>query len=78
MDFALSEEQIMLRDGAARYLRSTIRSTNAADCFEREAGFSESQWRQFADMGWLALPVPRIAADSGVSDRHQFDPGING
>jgi len=58
MDFALSEEQIMLRDGAARYLAEHYSFDQRRRLLERDGGFSEPQWRQFADMGWLALPVP--------------------
>jgi alkylation response protein AidB-like acyl-CoA dehydrogenase len=67
MDFALSEEQIMLRDGAARYLTEHYSFDQRRRLLERDGGFSESQWRQFADMGWLALPVPEDCGGLGGS-----------
>jgi alkylation response protein AidB-like acyl-CoA dehydrogenase len=67
MDFALSEEQIMLRDGAARYLTEHYSFDLRRRLLERDGGFSESQWRKFADMGWLALPVPEDCGGLGGS-----------
>jgi alkylation response protein AidB-like acyl-CoA dehydrogenase len=67
MDFALSEEQIMLRDGAARYLTEHYSFDQRRRLLERDGGFSESQWRQFADMGWLALPIPEDCGGLGGS-----------
>jgi len=67
MDFALSEEQIMLRDGAARYLEEHYSFDQRRRLLERDDGFSESQWRRFADMGWLALPVPEDCGGLGGS-----------
>jgi alkylation response protein AidB-like acyl-CoA dehydrogenase len=67
MDFALSEEQIMLRDGAARYLTEHYSFDQRRRLLERDGGFSEPQWRQFADMGWLALPIPEDCGGLGGS-----------
>jgi alkylation response protein AidB-like acyl-CoA dehydrogenase len=67
MDFALSEEQIMLRDGAARYLVEHYSFDQRRRLLERDGGFSEPQWRQFADMGWLALPIPEDCGGLGGS-----------
>jgi alkylation response protein AidB-like acyl-CoA dehydrogenase len=58
MDFALSDEQRMLRDGAERFLAENYDFDERRKLIEREHGFSEVQWRQFAEMGWLALPIP--------------------
>jgi alkylation response protein AidB-like acyl-CoA dehydrogenase len=67
MDFALSEEQIMLRDGAARYLTEHHSFDQRRKLLEHDGGFSESQWRKFADMGWLALPIPEDCGGLGGS-----------
>src|ERR1700722_2050243 len=58
MDFTLSDEQKMLRHGAERYLTENYDFEKRKALIERDHGFSESQWRQFAEMGWLALPIP--------------------
>ena len=56
MDFTLSDEQKMLRHGAERYLAENYDFEKRKALIERDHGFSESQWRQFAEMGWLATP----------------------
>ena len=58
MDFRLSDEQKMLRDGAERYLAENYDFDQRRRLIEVERGFSGTQWRQFAELGWLALPVP--------------------
>lgn len=52
MDFRLSPEQEMLRDGARRFV---------ADHLHREArtGDRASHWAGMAELGWLMLPVPQ-------------------
>lgn len=62
MDFDLCDEQLLLRDSAARYLRERC-------SFEhwqrwRLAGLQPGRelWRAFAEMGWLAL---RFHSDDG-------------
>jgi alkylation response protein AidB-like acyl-CoA dehydrogenase len=58
MDFKLSDEQKMLREGAERYLAENYSFDRRRELLQREGGFSSGQWRHFADMGWLALTVP--------------------
>ncbi|HET8880870.1 MAG TPA: acyl-CoA dehydrogenase family protein [Solimonas sp.] len=54
MDFRPSQEQVLLRDSVRRYFE------NAGD----DADDDTRDWRQFADFGWLAMPVPE--ADGGL------------
>jgi alkylation response protein AidB-like acyl-CoA dehydrogenase len=63
MDFNLNDEQQMLRDAAARFVREQYgfearRKTAATD------GWSVNLWGQYAEMGWLSLAVPE--ADGGL------------
>ncbi|HLZ96559.1 MAG TPA: acyl-CoA dehydrogenase family protein [Steroidobacteraceae bacterium] len=67
MDFALSEEQVMLRDGAERYLTEHYSFDQRRKLLDRGGGFSESHWRQFADLGWLALALPEDCGGLGGS-----------
>ncbi len=57
MDLTESDEQRLLRDSAARFINGTyttaLRETNARE----PLGFSAAIWKQFADLGWLALPI---------------------
>jgi acyl-CoA dehydrogenase len=57
MDFRLTDEQEMLRDGARRFVANKLdyasrgkRIANGEDC-----------WADFAEMGWLMLAVPESA-----------------
>lgn len=62
MDLTESDEQRLLRDSAERFITETytakLREKNAAE----PLGFSAAIWKQFAELGWLALP---IAEDDG-------------
>src|SRR4051794_26523406 len=57
MDLTLNDEQRMLRESADRFVTETYN----ADYRRRQAsdprGFSTDIWKQFADLGWLALPI---------------------
>lgn len=58
MDFNLSEEQLMLRDGVERYIRDDYGFEARRHQANSGAGFSREHWQQFADLGWLALTLP--------------------
>jgi alkylation response protein AidB-like acyl-CoA dehydrogenase len=58
MDFTLTDEQKMLRDGADRYLAEHYDFDKRRALIARDGGFSEAQWQQFAELGWLALALP--------------------
>ena len=66
MDFNLSDEQQMLRDAAARYVREQC-GFEARRHAAALAGWSPERWAQFADMGWLALAVPEDCGGLGCS-----------
>jgi len=57
MDLTPSEEQRLLRESAERFITETytpkLREQNARE----PHGFSAAIWRQFAELGWLALPI---------------------
>ena len=73
MDLTESDEQRLLRDSAARFISDTyttkLREKNASE----PLGFSAAIWKQFADLGWLALP---IAEDHGGLGGNAVDVGI--
>ena len=60
MDFALSQEQKMLRDGARRYLADDFATRRRGDGAAGSAG-----WRGYAELGWLALLAPEDAGGLG-------------
>lgn len=67
MDFNLSDEQQMLRDGAHRYLAEHYDFEARNGLLASAQGFSEEQWRQFADLGWLAIGLEEDVGGLGFS-----------
>lgn len=67
MNFHLTEEQEMLREGVSRFVSENygfdVRRAVAAS----EPAFSASQWQSFADLGWLALTLPEDAGGLGCT-----------
>jgi pimeloyl-CoA dehydrogenase small subunit len=64
MDFELSEEQSLLRESVNRLLADRY-DFEARKHFAQEAGgFSEALWRQYAELGLLALPFAE--SDGGI------------
>ena len=58
MDFALSEEQEMLRKSARDFLsaecpKSLVREIEAGDL-----GYSPELWKKMAGLGWMGLVLP--------------------
>ena len=65
MDFSLNEEQILLRDSVTRFVAEHCDVDRHRALAGSELGFDESTWRQFAELGWLAVP---FSADNGGFD----------
>ena len=58
MDLTLSDEQRLLRESADRFIAETYTADHRAHATPSEPlGFSPAIWKQFADLGWLALPI---------------------
>src|SRR5438270_2189151 len=53
MDFAVSEEQELLRASARDYLRDRFTPERVVTLAESEAGWDPQTWKELADMGWL-------------------------
>ncbi|MGH8456583.1 MAG: acyl-CoA dehydrogenase family protein [Stenotrophobium sp.] len=58
MNFNYSEEQQQLRDSLARYIQKEYGFERRRAILRSAEGWSREVWRQFADMGLLALGVP--------------------
>jgi pimeloyl-CoA dehydrogenase small subunit len=56
MNFALSEEQRLMQDSLCRLLQKSYGFEQRKDYQRSASGWSDDVWRQFADMGLLALP----------------------
>lgn len=70
MDFAKSDIQTMLLDSAERLLSETSGVEYWREQRQGQSGFDEERWNQFAELGWLALPVPEDAGglDGSIED----------
>lgn len=56
MDFALSEEQVLLRDSVDKYVREHAGVERHRNLCKTDLGFDNSAWQQFAALGWLSVP----------------------
>src|SRR5258705_2036964 len=57
MDLTLSDEQRLLRESADRFVSETYTADHRRKVANDPLGFSADIWKQFADLGWLALPI---------------------
>jgi alkylation response protein AidB-like acyl-CoA dehydrogenase len=58
MDLTLSDEQRLLRESAERFVGETYDAEHRRKLANDPLGFSADIWKQFAELGWLALPIP--------------------
>ena len=58
MDLTLSDEQRLLRESVDRFVAETFNPEHRRRMTSEPLGFSRAVWKQFADLGWLALPIP--------------------
>jgi hypothetical protein len=57
MDLTPSDEQRLLRESADRFITETYTSKLREQSTREPQGFSPAIWKQFAELGWLALPI---------------------
>ena len=57
MDLTPSDEQRLLRESADRFVSETYTADHRRKVASDPLGFSTKIWKQFADLGWLALPI---------------------
>ncbi|MBR1150668.1 acyl-CoA dehydrogenase family protein [Bradyrhizobium sp. JYMT SZCCT0428] len=57
MDLTLSDEQRLLRESAERFVGETYDAEHRRRVANDPLGFSAEIWKQFAELGWLALPI---------------------
>jgi alkylation response protein AidB-like acyl-CoA dehydrogenase len=57
MDLTPSDEQRLLRESADRFVSETYTADHRRRVAGDPLGFSADIWKQFADLGWLALPI---------------------
>ena len=57
MDLTLSDEQRLLRESADRFIAETYDADHRRRMASDPLGFSAAIWKQFAELGWLAMPI---------------------
>ena len=67
MDFSLSDEQQLLKDSVDKYMLERYSSEQRRGYMNAEAGFSKAVWSDFAELGWLTVPLPEALGGYGGS-----------
>jgi pimeloyl-CoA dehydrogenase small subunit len=58
MDFSLTEEQQLLKDGVDRFVRENYEFESRRKIAGSNDGYDKDNWKQMADLGWLAVALP--------------------
>jgi hypothetical protein len=66
MDLNLSDEQRLLRESVDRFINETYDSDHRRRSAGDPHGFSPQIWKQFAELGWLALPISEAYGGLGA------------
>jgi alkylation response protein AidB-like acyl-CoA dehydrogenase len=61
MNLSYTDEQLLLRDSAARFLADCYDLTQRQRIVASVEGYSPEIWQQFGELGWLALTLPEFA-----------------
>jgi len=56
MDLSLSEEQTLMQNSIQKFIEDKYDISTRRDLCASEDGFSREFWKQFAELGWLAIP----------------------
>jgi len=67
MDFALSEEQEMLKKSARDFLSAECPKSLIRQIEEGELGYSPELWKKMAGLGWMGLALPEKYGGAGLS-----------
>jgi alkylation response protein AidB-like acyl-CoA dehydrogenase len=67
MDFNPTDEQLMLRDSARRFVSNEYSLEKRRALSRSELGYSADYWRSFGEFGWLGLGLPASVGGLGCS-----------
>ena len=56
MDFSYSEVQQMLQDAVKKFVSKNYDFDTRSKIIESDSGYSEENWKLFAELGWLTVP----------------------
>jgi alkylation response protein AidB-like acyl-CoA dehydrogenase len=66
MNFGFTEEQNLLRDQVARFMRETCTMSKVRSIADSDGAFDEGLWKQMAELGWLGLIIPESLGGIGL------------
>ena len=67
MSFAFDDDQKLLAETADRFVRDAYTFEARRAAMAMEGGFDRATWARFAELGWLALPIPEAHGGLGGS-----------
>jgi len=67
VNFTLTEEQVLLQDSVSKYVADHCDVARHHRLAGTEAGYDTAAWRQFAELGWLAVPFSEAQGGIGGS-----------
>ena len=67
MDFSLTDEQRMIRDSVERFVEKNYGFERYLATLAKPSQSDATVWAQFAESGWLGLPLPESAGGFGGS-----------
>jgi alkylation response protein AidB-like acyl-CoA dehydrogenase len=67
MDFQNSDEQVMLRDGARRFLDEQCSTDRVREVMESPRGYDADLWKKMAEQGWTSMHIPEKYGGAGFS-----------
>jgi pimeloyl-CoA dehydrogenase small subunit len=65
MDFSFSEEQTLLRNSVSKFLADNYTFETFKKISRSDAGWKRENWKQFAELGLLAAPLPEAYGGLG-------------
>ncbi len=65
MDHAFTDEQTLLAESISRFLENDYDFEARQQLVRSARGYSEDNWRTFAELGWLGVPFPERAGGFG-------------
>ncbi|PIQ46256.1 MAG: acyl-CoA dehydrogenase [Deltaproteobacteria bacterium CG12_big_fil_rev_8_21_14_0_65_43_10] len=67
MDFDFSEDQVMIRDSARKFLEKECPKDKIRELKEDEKGYDPELWSRMAEMGWMGLILPEEYEGTGMN-----------
>ncbi|MGB2256294.1 MAG: acyl-CoA dehydrogenase family protein, partial [Spongiibacter marinus] len=67
MDFSLNAEQQLLKESIDKYMAERYDADQRRQYLAEETGFSGKVWQDYAELGWLTVPLPEAEGGFGGS-----------